>query len=195
MSTSASDDDVTALLVRWRAGSAEAGEELMVKVQGELRRLAAGYLRRERGGHTLQPTAVVNEAYMRLVPQRTVQWQNRAHFFGIAARMMRRVLVDHARRRQASKRDGPVGEPGSISVVPAPRAGIDPVDVLSLHDALSALAALDSRQAEIVEMRYFAGLTVEEIAEVLKISVATVKREWTTAKIWLRRRMEGGSNT
>src|SRR5947208_5570518 len=104
---------------------------------------------------------------MRLVPQRTVQWQNRSHFFGIAARMMRRVLVDHARRRQASKREGPGGEPVSISVVPAPRAGLDQVDLLSLHDALSDLAALDARQAEIVEMRYFAGLTVGEIAEVI----------------------------
>ena len=186
-----STDDVTALLVRWRRGSAEAGDELMEKVQGELRRIAAGYLRRERAGHTLQPTAVVNEAYMRLVPQRGVQWENRSHFFGIAARMMRRVLVDHARKRRAVKRDGLADEPISISGVPAPAAGVDQVDVLALHDALSALAELDPRQAEIVEMRYFAGLTVEEIADVMNISPATVKREWTTAKLWLRRRIEG----
>jgi RNA polymerase sigma factor (TIGR02999 family) len=191
LGTSASDDDVTALLVRWRGGSTQAGDELMAKVHGELRRLAASYLRRERGGHTLQPTAVVNEAYLRLVPQRAVQWENRAHFFGIAARMMRRVLVDHARKRQAAKRDGLAEDPVSISGVPAPAPGLDQVDVLSLHEALSALAALDPRQAEIVEMRYFAGLTVEEIGEVLKISPATVKREWTTAKLWLRHRMSG----
>jgi RNA polymerase sigma-70 factor (ECF subfamily) len=186
-----STDDVTALLVRWRRGSAEAGDELMEKVQGELRRIAAGYLRGERTGHTLQPTAVVNEAYMRLVPQRGVHWENRSHFFGIAARMMRRVLVDHARKRRAAKRDGLADEPISISGVAAPAADIDQVDVLALHEALSALAELDPRQAEIVEMRYFAGLTVEEIAEVMNISPATVKREWTTAKLWLRRRMEG----
>lgn len=186
------DDDVTGLLIRWRAGSVEAEEQLMARVQGELRRLAASYLRRERGGHTLQPTAVVNEAYMRLVPQRSIHWENRAHFFGIAARMMRRVLVDHARRRQAVKRDGLATSPVTISEVAAPAARVDAIDVLSLHDALSALAELDARQAEIVEMRYFAGLTVEEIAEVLKISPATVKREWTTAKLWLRRRMQNG---
>jgi len=184
-------DDVTALLVRWRGGSAEAGDELMAKVQGELRRIAASYLRRERGGHTLQPTAVVNEAYLRLVPQRAVHWENRSHFFGIAARMMRRVLVDHARKRKAAKRDGLVEDPITISAVPAPAPGIDEVDVLALHEALSALAALDARQAEIVEMRYFAGLTVEEVANVMNISPATVKREWTTAKLWLRRKMEG----
>lgn len=189
MSTGASDD-VTALLARWRGGSAEAGDALMAKVQGELRRIAASYLRRERGGHTLQPTAVVNEAYMRLVPQRSVQWENRAHFYGIAARMMRRVLVDHARKRRAAKRDGVTESPVTISGVAAP-AGPDEVDVLMLHDALSALAQLDPRQSEIVEMRYFAGLTIEEIAEVLHISPATVKREWTTAKLWLRRRMTG----
>jgi len=179
-------------LSRWRAGSFEAEEELMAKVQGELRRLAASYLRRERGGHTLQPTAVVNEAYLRLVPQRSIHWENRAHFFGIAARMMRRVLVDHARRRQAVKRDGLATSPVTISEVAAPAARVDAIDVLSLHDALSALAELDARQAEIVEMRYFAGLTIEEIAKVLKISPATVKREWTTAKLWLRRRMQNG---
>jgi len=183
-------DDVTALLARWRGGSAEAGDALMEKVQGELRRIAASYLRRERGGHTLQPTAVVNEAYMRLVPQRGVHWENRAHFYGIAARMMRRVLVDHARKRRAAKRDGLAESPVTITGIAAP-AGPDEVDVLMLHDALSALAELDPRQAEIVEMRYFAGLTVEEIAEVLHVSTATVKREWTTAKLWLRRRMTG----
>jgi RNA polymerase sigma factor (TIGR02999 family) len=185
-------NDITRLLNRWRAGSEDAGDQLMTRVQQELRRLAAGYLRRERAGHTLQPTAIVNEAYLRLLPQRQVTWENRAHFFGIAARMMRRVLVDHARRRHAAKRDAPDGEPVSIDAVPAPAPGVDVVDVLALHAALTELAAFDPRQAEIVELRYFAGLTVEEIAEVLNTSVSTVKRDWTTAKLWLRRQMLGG---
>jgi RNA polymerase sigma-70 factor (ECF subfamily) len=184
-------DDVTVLLARWRKGSAEAEAELMERVQGELRRLAAGYLRRERGGQTLQPTAIVNEAYIRLLPQRGVSWENRAHFFGIAAKMMRRVLVDHARRRHAAKRDAGPADPVSISGVASPAREADPIDVLALHDALSKLAGLDPRQSEIVEMRFFAGLTVEEIAEVMEISTATVKREWATAKLWLKRQMRG----
>jgi RNA polymerase sigma-70 factor (ECF subfamily) len=186
-----SGSDVTQLLKRWRKGSREAESALMERVQGELRRLAAGYMRHERAGRTLQPTAVVNEAYMRLLPQRGVSWENRAHFFGIAAKMMRRVLVDHARRKRAIKRDAGPAEPVSISGVPSPAREADPVDVLALHTALSALADLDPRQAEIVEMRFFAGLTVEEIAEILDISPATVKREWSTAKLWLRRQMKG----
>jgi RNA polymerase sigma factor (TIGR02999 family) len=184
-------NDVTQLLKRWRSGSRDAEAALMERVQGELRRLAAGYLRHERPGRTLQPTAVVNEAYIRLLPQRGVSWQNRAHFFGIAAKMMRRVLVDHARRRRAIKRDAGPADPVSISGVPSPAREADPVDVLALHTALSALAELDARQSDIVEMRFFAGLTVEEIAEVLEISPATVKREWATAKMWLRRQMQG----
>jgi RNA polymerase sigma-70 factor, ECF subfamily len=184
-------DDVTLLLARWRKGSAEAEAELMERVQGELRRLAASYLRRERGGQTLQPTAVVNEAYIRLLPQRGVSWENRAHFFGIAARMMRRVLVDHARRRRAVKRDAGPADPVSISGVASPAKGADQVDVLTLHDALSRLAEIDPRQAEIVEMRFFAGLTEVEIAKILDISVATVKREWSTSKMWLKRQMRG----
>lgn len=190
-SRSTSGNDVTQLLKRWRKGSRDAESELMERVQGELRRLAAGYLRHERGGRTLQPTAVVNEAYIRLLPQRGVSWENRAHFFGIAAKMMRRVLVDHARRKKAIKRDAGPGEPVSISGVASPAREADPVDVLALHTALSDLAELDPRQAEIVEMRFFAGLTVEEVAEVLEISPATVKREWATAKMWLRRQMQG----
>jgi RNA polymerase sigma factor (TIGR02999 family) len=182
--------DVTALLAGWRAGSAGAEEALMAKVQPELRRLAAAYLRRERQGHTLQPTAVVNEAYLRLVQQRPGKWENRAHFFGIAASMMRRVLVDHARRKRAVKRDGVTNSPVTISRVAERPAAVDVVDVIDLHDALTELAALDPRQADIVEKRYFGGLTVEEIAEVLDLSPATVKREWTTAKIWLRRRLQ-----
>src|SRR4051812_998006 len=184
-------DDVTVLLGQWRKGSPEAEAQLMERVQGELRRLAASYLRRERGGQTLQPTAVVNEAYIRLLPQRGVSWENRAHFFGIAAKMMRRGLVDHARRRHAAKRDAGPAEPVSISGVASPAHGADHVDVLALHDALSKLGELDARQSEIVEMRFFAGLTVEEIAEVMDISEATVKREWSTAKLWLRKQMRG----
>lgn len=189
MATPAPDDDVTALLVRWRQGSAEAEEALMARVHRELRKLAASYLRRERLGHTLQPTAVVHEAYLRLLPQRPVAWESRSHFFGIAAQMMRRVLVDHARRRRAAKRDGLEPGPASVSRIPAPGRNADDVDVLDLNAALLELAALDVRQASIVEQRYFAGLTVEEIAEAMKLSPATVKREWTTAKMFLRRRL------
>jgi RNA polymerase sigma factor (TIGR02999 family) len=188
-----SGSDVTLLLKRWRKGSREAEAALMERVYGELRRLAAGYMRRERLGKTLQPTAVVNEAFIRLLPQRGVSWENRAHFFGIAAKMMRRVLVDHARRKKAIKRDAP-GEPASVSSVPSPGREADQVDLLALEVALSALAKLDQRQAEIVEMKYFAGLKVEEIAEVLDISEATVKREWATAKMWLRHQMRGLSS-
>src|SRR5437667_12045426 len=139
----------------------------MARLQGERRRLAAGYLRHVRG-RMLQPTAVVNEAFIRLLPQRGVSWENRAHFFGIAAKMMRRVLVDHARRKRAIKRDAGPADPVSISGVPSPAREADPVAVLALHTALDTLADLDKRQAEIVEMRFFAGLTVEEIAEVLE---------------------------
>lgn len=181
-------DDVTTLLVRWRAGSPEAEELLMAKVQRELRKLAASYLRRERPGHTLQPTAVVNEAYMRLVPQRNVHWENRAHFFGIAAQMMRRILVDHARRRRAAKRGD--AEPLSLSGIADPRAG-SAIDVLALHEALNELARLDARQERIVELRFFGGLSIDEIAAVVDVSPATVKRDLATARLWLKQRMRG----
>jgi RNA polymerase sigma factor (TIGR02999 family) len=163
----------------------------MRAVQSELRKIAAGYLRRERAGHTLQPTAMVNEAYLRLVPQRGLAWENRAHFFGIAARMMRRVLVDHARRRRAAKR-GDDAPAISLTNVAEPAPAVDQVDLLGLHDALTALARLDARQAELVEMRYFGGLTIDEIADCLDVSPATVKREWATARAWLRRRLQDG---
>jgi len=182
--------DITVLLSRWRKGSPEAEEQLMSLVQAELRKLAAGYLRRERGGHTLQPTAIVNEAYIRMMPQRGVQWANRAHFFGIAAKMMRRVLVDHARRRRAAKREGFAGEPITLSNVADP-AGGENIDVLALHEALAELASLDERQAEIVELRFFGGLKIDEVAEAVGVSPATVKRELTTATVWLRHRMRG----
>jgi RNA polymerase sigma-70 factor (ECF subfamily) len=190
MPTRKTPGDVTALLERWRRGSADAEEQLMALVQSELRKLAAGYLRRERGDHTLQPTAVVNEAYIRLMPQRRVNWANRSHFFGIAAKMMRRILVDHARRKRAAKREGFEGDPMTLSRVPDPAGGQD-IDVLALHEALAGLAALDARQAEIVEMRFFGGLKIDEIADAVGVSPATVKRELTTATVWLRHRMRG----
>jgi len=183
-------DDVTELLAQWRKGSPEAEEQLMAVVHGELRKLAAAYLRRERSAHTLQPTAVVNEAYLRLVPQREVPWENRAHFFGIAAKMMRRILVDHARRKRAAKRDVDVHDSVSLSQVPDPAGGHD-IDILALHEALSELAALDARQSEAVELRFFGGLTIDEVAAEMDISPATVKRELTTATAWLRHRMRG----
>jgi RNA polymerase sigma factor (TIGR02999 family) len=177
--------DVTALLTRWRRGDPEAESALLAVVQRELRKIALAYLSRERPGHSLQPTELVDEAYMRLIGRREFGWENRAHFYGIAAQVMRRVLVDHARKRRASKRDGLKGERVSISVVPDPQAA-DRVEVIALHEALTALARLDDRQADIVTMRYFGGLSVEEIAESRGISSATVKRELLTAKVWLR---------
>jgi len=178
--------EVTALLRDWSGGDQRALERLLPLVYGELRKLAASYMRRERSDHTLQPTALVHEAYLRLVDQRAVDWRNRAHFFGIAARMMRRILVDHARRRQAAKRDGAAYRiSGSADSDEAER---DP-DLLALDVALDGLEALDPRQARIIELRFFGGLTVEETAEVAGISTATVKREWQTARAWLAREL------
>jgi RNA polymerase sigma factor (TIGR02999 family) len=176
--------EVTALLRDWSSGDRRALERLMPLVYGELRRLAASYLRAERSDHTLQPTALVHEAYLRLVDQRAVSWTNRAHFFGISAHLMRRILVDHARKRHAAKRAA------AYRVTAAPTVSISPdrdPELLALDTALLDLAKLDARQARIVELRFFAGLTVEETAEVEGISAATVKREWRTARAWLRR--------
>jgi RNA polymerase sigma factor (TIGR02999 family) len=175
--------EVTALLKDWSGGDRAALERLMPLVYSELRKLAASYLRVERRDHTLQPTALVHEAYLRLVDQRSVNWRNRAHFFGIAAQMMRRILVDHARRRQAAKRDASFY---LVRTSDAGEAGRDP-ELLALDEALSGLEALDARQARIVELRFFGGLTVEETAEVAGVSPATVKREWRTARAWLAR--------
>lgn len=182
---------VTELLVLWRQGDAQARERLMALVYEDLRRRAAGYLRRERGGHTLQPTALVHEAYLRLVEQDRVVWQNRAHFLAVAASMMRRVLVDHGRRQKAWKRGGAgtrVTLDDSFSRV-APRG----IDLLALDEALTELAALDEQQERIVELRAFGGLSVEETAEALGISPATVKRHWSFALAWLQRRLRAGS--
>ena len=176
----------TELLLAWSRGDAAAGEALMPLVYHELRRRAAAYLRQERPGHTLQPTALVHEAYVRLVGQTRMTWQNRAQFFGVAARMMRRVLVDHARERLAAKR------PGGIRVtLDEHLQATEPeyCEVLMLHRALQQLAALDARQAEIVELKYFGGLSEREIADLLSLSRATVTREWQSARAWMFRRL------
>jgi RNA polymerase sigma factor (TIGR02999 family) len=182
-----SQPDVTELLVEWSKGSEEALQKLVPLVYRELRRLAGEYLRRERRGHTLQPTALVNEVFLRLVGQKRVEWESRAQFFGVAAQMMRRILVDHARKRRAQKRGGGVEKLSfDESIGTFPKA---PVDLMSLDDALGALASIDPRQSRIVELRYFVGLSHEEIAQVLSISPATVLREWRTAKAWLGREL------
>ena len=182
-------DDVSAMLQAWGTGGAEEEERLAAVVQPELRRIAAAYLRRERRDHTLQPTALINEAYVRLLRGRGERWEHRAHFYGGAARVMRQILVDHARRRAAAKRAGRRVD-RSLSRVPDPSHGRD-VDVLALHHALSDLANLDPRQAQIVELRYFGGLTEEEVAAVVKVSPATVRRDVAAARFWLGRRMKG----
>jgi len=176
---------ITELLIAWSDGSREALGDLVPLVYGDLRRLAAGYMQREAAGHVLQPTALVTEAYLRLIDQRQVKWRNRAHFFGVAANMMRRILVDQARRRRAERRGGNWER---ITVTGLDVAANEPnrIDVLALHESLERLAEFDSQQARIVELRYFAGLTIDEAAEVLGISEATVAREWTIAKAWLR---------
>jgi len=167
----------------------ESLDKLMPAIYDELRRQAARYLRREQPGHTLQTTALIHEAYVRLVDQRNVQWQNRAHFFGIAAQMMRRILVDHARRRKRAKRGG---SDIKISLDDAAVAvqGQD-LDVVAVDEALTRLAKIDEQQSRVVELRFFSGLTVEETAEVIGISPATVKRDWSMAKAWLHRELSG----
>lgn len=182
---------VTVLLRRWSSGDAGALDALLPAVQEELRRLARSYMRREREGHTLEPTALVHEAYIRLVDQHDVRWASRGHFFAIAAQAMRRVLVDHARGHVAAKRGGGA-ERVTLSGVAAAGAERPDVDVLWLNEALERLARLDERQARVVELRYFAGMSVEEVAEVLEISPATVKREWSTARLWLAHALKTG---
>jgi RNA polymerase sigma-70 factor, ECF subfamily len=175
--------EVTELLRQWTDGRQDALDRLIPQIYGELRRLAASYLRRERADHTLQPTALVNEAFLKLVDQRAVRWQNRAHFFGIAAQAMRRILVDHARARVAGKRgagERPLPLDEAVVFADMPSA-----DILALDEALTRLATFDPQQSRVVELRFFGGLTMEETAEVLRISPATVGREWTMAKAWL----------
>ncbi len=180
--------DVTQLLVNWSKGDQSALDELMPLVYGELRRLAGAYLRRERSNHTLQSTALVNEAFMRLVNQHDVQWRNRAHFYAIAAQMIRRILVDYARSQHAEKRGSGAIKLELDEAMAVAQTGTD-IDLLGLNDALDALAELDERQSRIVELRFFAGLSIEETAEVMHLSPASIKREWQTARAWLFRRM------
>jgi RNA polymerase sigma factor (TIGR02999 family) len=179
---------VTDLLLAWRAGDGTALDRLTPLVHAELRRLAAHYLRRERAGHTLQPTALVNEAYLRLVDVNRVEWQGRRHFFGVSARIMRRVLVDLARARGYQKRGG---DALRVTLDPAlvPAEGRSD-DVIEIDDALRALADVDARKAQVVELRFFGGLSIEETAGVLDVSPETVKRDWRLARSWLRRRLE-----
>src|SRR5687768_3789229 len=181
----ASPQDVTQLLVAWSNGNQAARDRLMSVVYDELHRLARRYMRRESPGHTLQTSALVNEAFVRLVDQKNVHWQNRAHFFGIAAQMMRRILVDYARSRNFAKRGG-----GAVKlsleeglIVSDERSA----EVVAVHEALETLAKVDQRQAQIVELKFFGGLSNEEAAAVLAVSPGTVARDWTMAKAWLRR--------
>jgi RNA polymerase sigma factor (TIGR02999 family) len=179
---SQSDPSVTELLHSVRAGEPGAQDRLAAAIYEELRRLAASYMRRERPDHTLQPTALVHEAFIRLMGQERLEWQDRSHFFGVAAQMMRRILVDHARRSSATKRHGGHGVTLDDSIADPATPSLE---VLRVNDALNALAAIDPRQARIVEMRFFVGLSIDETAEVLGISSATVSREWTLARAWL----------
>ena len=184
-----STDEVTRLLQDWGGGDQQALERLMPLIYSELRQLAHRCLYRERPGHTLQTTALVHEAYLKLIDQRNTRWQNRAHFFAIAAQAMRRILVDSARRHTALKRGGPaenvsLDEAEDVSVEP------DPI-LLPLDEALSRLAAIDRQQGRIVELRFFGGLTIEETAEVMRLSTDTVKREWAMARAWLRQELKG----
>jgi RNA polymerase sigma factor (TIGR02999 family) len=186
-----STHEITQLLRAWSDGDRAALDELIPLVQAELHRLARRYMSQERPGHTLQTTALVNEAYLRLIDWEAVKWQNRAHFFGVAAQLMRRILVDFARSRNRSKRGGQVHQVSldEVAVVSAERD----TDFIALDFALEKLAILDRRQSQIVELRFFGGLAIEEIAEVLHISPATVKRDLTLAKVWLLRELGRGT--
>lgn len=182
--------DITEILQDWSDGRREALDELMPLVYNELHRQAARYLRRERQDHTLQTTALINEAYLKLIDQKAVRWQNRAHFFAIAAQAMRRILVDHARSKNREKRGGEferVDIEDAAMVASGEGAG---VDLLALDEALTKLAKMDEKKARIVEFRYFSGLSVKETAEVMSVSTDTVERHWTMAKAWLLRELE-----
>jgi len=183
--------DITRLLHAWRGGDAAARDALVPLVYDELRALAARYLSRESPGHTLQPTALVNEAYLRLAGSAEVNWQDRKHFFAIAARIMRRVLVDHARHRSRLKRGGAAPLLELDTQGPEADAGVDPVDMIALDRSLTQLEALDPQQARVVELRFYGGLTLEETADVLGISTGTVKRNWSVARAWLYRQLSG----
>jgi RNA polymerase sigma-70 factor (ECF subfamily) len=182
---------VTGLLIAWGQGDESAFEQLVPLVHAELHRLAHREMGRERAGHTLQTTALVNEAYMRLIDVSRVQWKDRAHFFAMSARLMRRILVDHARARQSQKRGGDARKVTfeEALVVSAERGS----DIVALDDALQALAAVDARKSQVIELRYFGGLSVEETAEALAVSADTVIRDWRLARAWLLRELDGGA--
>lgn len=183
-----SSNDVTQLLLDWGNGNEAALDDLIPLVYAELHRLAGRYMGREGRGHTLQTSALINEAYLRLVDQKRMQWQNRAHFFGVAARLMRQILVDHARSRSRAKRGG-----GAQMVSLAEQSVISKEieDVIALDDALKNLSEMDPRKSQIVEMKFFGGLTTEEVAEVLNVTTRTVEREWRKAKAWLYKAVTG----
>jgi RNA polymerase sigma-70 factor (ECF subfamily) len=185
-----SSENVTQLLLDWRNGDQTALDRLMPLVYKELRRIAGHYMRDERQGHTLQTSALVNEAYLRLVDHENIPWQNRAHFFGVAAQAMRRILVDHARTRNYQKRGGGAQQVSldEAATVAEERAA----EMIALDDALKELARMDERKSRVVELRYFGGLSVEETAEALGVSIQTVGRDWSTAKAWLLREMSKG---
>ncbi len=183
-----SKEQITQLLLRWNAGNKQALDALMPLVANELRRLAGSYLRNENQGHTLQPTALVNECYLRLIDRRKVDWQSRAHFFAFAARTMRRILVDHARARASAKRGSGIPPLSLETVVRLPAK--EDVDLLALDDALTDLANLDHRQSQMVELRFFGGLSIPEIAAVLDVAETTVSRDWVSAKAWLSRELK-----
>jgi len=188
--TTPSEKDVTRLLVAWSNGDQTAIEQLTPLVYSELHRLAHRYLGRERKGHTLQTTALVHEAYLRLIDQKEVRWQNRAHFFAIAAQMMRRILVDYARSRNVAKRGGDARQ---VSLDEAMDVSDErAADVIALDEALKSLSDLDQRKGRIIELRFFGGLSIEETAEVLGVSPGTVMRDWTFAKAWLQREINKG---
>jgi len=183
--------DVTQLLIEWSKGDSQALADLMPMVYNELRRLAVGYMRRERADHTLQPTALVHEAYLQLIRQDRVQWKNRAHFFAIAAKQMRRITVKHARWHHTQKRGGQaVHLTLDEQLIGGTAAKV--VEILALDEALERLMAFDPRQGRIVELRFFGGLTIEEVAASMELSSATVKREWRMARAWLRHEMASG---
>jgi RNA polymerase sigma factor (TIGR02999 family) len=184
-----SPEDITELLLAWTEGKQGALEQLTPRVYGELRRLAHHYMAGERTGHTLQSTALVNEAYLRLVESSRVRWQNRAHFFAISAQLMRRILVDFARSRGYAKRGGKAPR---VSLDAAPIAVEECAEIAALDDALRALAAIDERKSKVVELRFFGGLSVQETAEVLGVSEETVARDWRMSKVWLRRELNRG---
>lgn len=184
--------DITQLLLAWSQGDKEALDRLTPLVYAELRRLAKSYMRKERAGHTLQTTALIHEAYLRLIDAGKIEWQNRAHFFGVAARAMRQILVTMARERGCQKRGGGARQV-SLDEVTLIDEGLDE-DLVALDEALEALAQFDARKAQVVEMRFFGGLTEDEIAAALGVSPETVRRDWRLARSWLRRRLSGEQN-